>query len=136
MGSGKELKQLFHRPLNKCSMKNSKIQQCTKLLCTMCARIYRIDGWTPAKLMDCLAAKIVNRLTAKLVNCSTTMLANHLTAKLMNCLTTKRVKHLTAQLVVVNLVKLHLIKFSGFLNYLQTVNDSFLCLNLYLLPLV
>ena len=47
--------------------------------------------------MDCVTAKLVNRLTAKLVNC--------LTAKLVDRLTAKR--------VVVNLVKLHLTKLNA-----------------------
>jgi len=46
----------------------------------------------------------MNRLTAKLTNC--------LTAKPEDCLTAKPEDRLTAKLVVVNLVKLHLTKFS------------------------
>ena len=75
-------------------------------------------------LVDRLTTKLVDHLT----NCSTAVLVNGLTAKLMN--------RLTAKLVVVNLVKLHFTNFSGFLNYFLTNIDSFLCLNLFFLPLV
>ena len=110
----------------------TKIQQSTKLPCIMWACTYGIDRWMPATLVDRLTTKLVDRLTTKLVNCWTAMLVNGLTAKLMSRLTTKPMNCLTAKLVVVNLVKLHLIKFAAFLNYLLTVTDSVSISSFYL----
>ena len=118
MGGGKTLRQRLHRRLHK----DPAVYKATMYHVSL--HTYGIDWWMPAMLVDRLTTKLVDRLT----NCSTAVLVNGLTAKLMN--------RLTAKLVVVNLVKLHFTNFSGFLNYFLTIIDSFLCLNLFFLPLV
>ena len=70
----------------------------------------KLTNCLTAKFADCLTAKLVNHLTAKFVNRLTAKLMNRLTAKLMNRLTARLVDRLTGKLMVVNLVKLHLIK--------------------------